>query len=148
MKKDDFKLLSDWPDCDYDVAGIILTDKLGRIGLQLRDNFDYVSGAGKWSFFGGHVETGETWRDAVIRELTEEIGIKAPPDRFKPYARLVPKGGLQAYHYYFRLTQPVELQDIRLSEGAGFGFWNIKDVPVDLAMDSAKIVLADLLTEN
>lgn len=148
MKQTDFKLLSDWPDCDYDVAGIILQDKRGRICLQLRDNFDYVSGAGKWSFFGDHVESGESWRDAVIRELEEEIGVKADPDQFAPYARLVPDGGLQAYHYYFRLARPVEPNEIRLSEGAGFGFWDVKDIPLDLTLDSAQIILTDLLSEN
>ena len=35
--------------------------------------------AGQWCFPGGHVEDGETSRDAVIRELHEELGVAVEP---------------------------------------------------------------------
>jgi 8-oxo-dGTP diphosphatase len=36
-------------------------------------------GIGKWGFPGGHLELGETIREAAIRELLEETGIVAVP---------------------------------------------------------------------
>lgn len=36
---------------------------------------------GKWCFPGGHVEPGETSREAIIREVSEELGVRAVPRR-------------------------------------------------------------------
>lgn len=37
---------------------------------------ELVNKPGLWNFFGGHVDAGETPRDALRRELAEEIGIE------------------------------------------------------------------------
>jgi len=40
-------------------------------------------GEGEWSFPGGHVELGESWEKALLRELEEETGdIKISPLRY------------------------------------------------------------------
>jgi 8-oxo-dGTP diphosphatase len=36
--------------------------------------------AGKWNGIGGHIEDGETSRDAMIREFQEETGVEIPKD--------------------------------------------------------------------
>ncbi len=40
-----------------------------------------IAKGGFWCFPGGHVETGETPRIAVVRELHEELGIRVEPER-------------------------------------------------------------------
>jgi mutator protein MutT len=39
-----------------------------------------------WDTIGGHVESGETLEEALIRELGEEIGVR--PTQFSPLSRL------------------------------------------------------------
>lgn len=56
------------------VNGLLLSR--GRVLMALRSP-SRRSYPGTWSFPGGHVERGETLEDALVRELSEEIGVTA-----------------------------------------------------------------------
>jgi isopentenyl-diphosphate delta-isomerase len=59
---------------------VFLFDEAGRIYLQKR-SFGKLEHPGKWdSSASGHVESGESYREAAGRELEEEIGVKASPE--------------------------------------------------------------------
>lgn len=55
------------------VAAVALIDRDGRVLLAQRP--EGKSMAGLWEFPGGKIEPGETPEAALIRELTEELGI-------------------------------------------------------------------------
>jgi len=56
------------------VAVGIIRDEDGRILVAQRSKGAYLEG--KWEFPGGKLEEGESSRDAVIRELYEEVGVQ------------------------------------------------------------------------
>lgn len=139
MTDADFELITDWPVCKYTVVGLVIQDKLGRTCLQLRDNFAHVNSGGKWGFFGGHVDAGESIEMAAARELTEETGLVAAPSDLIPYVRMVP-ADLAAYHYYFRLNHVVEPHQINVFEGAGFAFFEEKQAKSLKKLESATLM--------
>jgi isopentenyl-diphosphate delta-isomerase len=60
---------------------VFLLDEAGGIYLQKR-SFEKLEYPGKWdSSASGHVESGESYQEAARRELEEEIGVKAFPER-------------------------------------------------------------------
>jgi 8-oxo-dGTP pyrophosphatase MutT (NUDIX family) len=144
MQDADFHLLTEWPECSHSVVGIVFQDNLGRVGVQLRDDFQNVSQAGKWSIFGGHVDPGEAIPNAAPRELAEETGIHVSLDDMEPLVRLVPPNGLQAYHYYYRVKRAVAVHEICVHEGAGFAFLNYNQLAQYNFVDSASLVLEHL----
>lgn len=74
------------------VAGL-LVDAQGRLLLQQRP--PGKRHAGLWEFPGGKVEPAETPRSALVRELNEELTIRADPQALVPYAfaESEPEGG-------------------------------------------------------
>ena len=55
------------------VVAALLVDSTGRVLVQRRP--EQGSMAGLWEFPGGKVERGETPENALVRELSEELGI-------------------------------------------------------------------------
>jgi len=57
------------------VGAIIVRE--GKILLQLRNHRPFE---GFWGFPGGHIEEGETAKEAVVREIKEETGLDFTPE--------------------------------------------------------------------
>jgi 8-oxo-dGTP diphosphatase len=61
---------------------IILKDANKRFAL-LKRSLASSFGQGKYSIPGGHVEKGETFRNAIIREAFEELGVIVQEDNLR-----------------------------------------------------------------
>jgi 8-oxo-dGTP diphosphatase len=58
------------------VASVVLVDPRGWLLLQERDQHAPVA-PNQWGLVGGHVDEGEAWDAALVRELHEETGLQA-----------------------------------------------------------------------
>ena len=58
-----------------DVAKAILLER-GNLVLQLRDDKPSIEFPGMWSLFGGMIEKNEDPKEAMLREIEEELCIK------------------------------------------------------------------------
>ncbi|MDA8361209.1 MAG: Nudix family hydrolase [Gammaproteobacteria bacterium] len=63
------------PECRQVVVAALVRDGQGRYLVSQRP--PGKAGSGLWEFPGGKVETGEGEREALLRELREELGIEA-----------------------------------------------------------------------
>jgi len=60
------------------VVAAALFDSAGRVLIAQRPEGKHM--AGWWEFPGGKVAAGESDREALVRELREELGVEARPD--------------------------------------------------------------------
>jgi 8-oxo-dGTP diphosphatase len=95
-----------------------------RCLLQLRDDIPTIAHPGKWAFFGGHLDPGETPEAGLHRELIEEIGY-APPSvtLFNSYQNDAP---VDRHVFYAPLL--VEMNSLSLNEGMDMGLASYSEV--------------------
>ena len=81
--------------------------KLGALAVVLRDDCALLvqrknpPDAGTWGFAGGHVDFGETFAEAAVRELSEETGVIANPVHLLETAEFIHRDadGIVTHHF-------------------------------------------------
>jgi isopentenyldiphosphate isomerase len=97
---------------------VFVRNRQGDLYLQKRSPAKDVQ-PGKWdTSVGGHLAPGETYEQAVVRELAEELGVSVP------VAMLVP-----CHHYVWRTS--VETEHVRTYELTYEGSMNPDPVEID-----------------
>ena len=80
-------------------GGVVVRE--GRIAVVHRPKYD------DWSLPKGHLDDGESWEDAALREVEEETGIRARLVRaLDPVRYRTPKGRDKEVRYW--VMEPVE----------------------------------------
>ncbi len=77
------------------VNGLLLQGHDILLALRSENRSSYPD---TWSFPGGHVEKGETFEQALVRELAEEIDVWAKSWRSLPAFRYIDGGA--TFHFY------------------------------------------------
>lgn len=83
--------------------------KLGALAVVLRGDHALLvqrknpPDAGTWGYAGGHVEFGETFAEAAVRELHEETGVIAKPVQLIDTAEFIHRDGQGVVTHHFVL---------------------------------------------
>jgi len=102
----------------------------GRLLLQHRDDKPGLTGAGKWGFFGGHLDPGERPSAAFLREMEEELGWR--PRHFERYATLeVDRDGWHVTSHAFAAHLEIPLDGLTLGEGQALALFPPDALPPD-----------------
>lgn len=104
-------------------------DDEGRVLVTKRtQNKDFFPGY--WSIvLGGHVHAGESYEDAVKRELKEEAGFPGEPVLVTAFKKRIPKEKENVKVYRVAVNGPITLNPDELSVGI---FLDIEDIEDEL----------------
>ncbi|WP_414836330.1 NUDIX hydrolase [Candidatus Nanohalococcus occultus] len=85
-------------------ASYVIFEKDGEILLHKRKNTGFKDG--HYSLVAGHVDEGETFSEAMIREAKEEVGVEVKPEDLEPVHVLHRTTGDSAYvDLFFKATE-------------------------------------------
>jgi ADP-ribose pyrophosphatase YjhB (NUDIX family) len=108
------------------VVGVMLYNEHGEVLLQQRDDKPGLRHAGQWTLFGGSVEDGETFDEAIRRELIEELALELSLTFWMEYecpARTI-QGQVVTYNHVYVGRMRRDLSDLRLYEGQAMAYFN------------------------
>ena len=118
-------------------VGAIIYDSKGKLLLQKRDLKKSIYFPGLWGVFGGACEKNESPSETIVREIYEELQISiAPPKLFITMEiNSVDLGSEQRKRHFYEIYFSEEMKcNIALQEGAGYDFFNPKQLPAATEM--------------
>lgn len=123
-------------------AAIILENNKGELLLYLRDNKPDIPFPHHWDLFGGHVESGETPEQALVREVKEELNLDLKEfEFFRKYECLKGDAFPNIKHVFMgKINKPIE--ELTLREGEKLRFFKKDEIPnIKLPSVLKKIIL-------
>jgi len=107
-------------------AVVILPWQNDRVLMQLRDDKPGIVYPGRWGFFGGSIESGESPIGSAKRELHEEIGYTTKEMFALSIDRISAPHDITLHSFYCPLM--IHISQISLLEGFDFGLFTFKEV--------------------
>lgn len=114
-----------------------------KLLLLLRDNIPTIPEPNKWTLIGGRVEDGETYEEALIREIKEETNISIKLGEAKYLGKVNSKFDEDIAMYLIYVSDK-QIQDMELGdEGQDVKFFSIdelKDISLTKNLEHAKSI--------
>ena len=111
------------------VGALIVSTDSGRVLLNLRA--PHKTHAMSWALFGGMMEDGEQAKEALLRELTEEMGFVPDIEKIYPFDIYHSKDGHFKY-YSFVIIVRDEFVPILNDESCGYAWINLGQWPAPM----------------
>jgi ADP-ribose pyrophosphatase YjhB (NUDIX family) len=127
---------------DINVVSLLILDRKNKF-LLLKKTDD-----GKWGLPGGHLTTGETPKQGLVREIKEELGINIKSKNYH-FLKKYMKGKKELNIFY--LKDNIDSNDIKLSEEhSEFDFFSYKQIMDlrDKSISSNLDFILDYLNNN
>lgn len=112
-------------------ASAIPVNPAGQILLQLRDDRPDLLYPNCWTTLGGGVEEGESFDEAIRRELLEEIELELPVKLWR-----VDESDIEIHGHLFHVANAIyaaridlPVSEIKLNEGQRLGYFGLDDLP-------------------
>lgn len=120
------------------IAVILLRNAEGKVLLQHRTN-EAPTFPNHWALFGGHIESGETPEQAVVRECMEELGYKLARPKLLEVHRSVDQGTEYTIHAF---TETYDGSTFTLGEGQGMAWFSPAATKDLLMADHVRSIVA------
>lgn len=108
----------------YYVGCFFFNPKTKKVLLHLRD--DKSLNPNLWAFFGGMSEANEEPLQTLKREIKEELNLRLRDKDIKYLCDYFNPDYSQHRYIYFIETENLKDEDIKLAEGAGFGWFTLE----------------------
>ena len=108
------------------VGTLIISTKTSRVLLTLRAT--HKTHAQQWSLFGGMVEEGEQPKEALLRELTEEMNFIPDIEKIYPFDVYQSKDKHFKYFTFVSIVEDEFIPELN-DENCGYCWVNLGDWP-------------------
>ena len=130
------------------IAAIIIENSKGELLLYKRDNKPGIPFPGYWDLIGGHIEEGETPKEALDREIKEELGTEIHGITF--FKEYLCMGG-DVHHnikYIFKAITNTPIEEITLLEGDYPKYFKANEIKGLKLANILKHIVLDYLKES
>ena len=129
------------------VAHVLVFNSSGELFLQKRA-INKIVQPGKWdTSVGGHVDLGEEYLNAAVRETAEELGISVDADEFEFLYKYLHRNDFESeYVSTYRLIWDGEIivQESEIEEGR---FWSLNEIHETADSGSESVFTPNFLDE-
>ncbi len=128
-------------------AGVIFLTSDNKVVLEDRRKIN--KHGEHWSFFGGSVEEGESYEEAMRREIKEEMGFEIQWYKFfKKYTFVPDNNPNLELTYYMYLAKAPDFKILDIHKQGGVGIFTFEQaMNLEITEIDKKIIL-DIMNEN